>query len=107
MRPRLTSRRILIFRRTTPPMKKNPSPLAIVSSWWEPALVRLARKAVGMVPTGPRVIGLDIELCMTPLACPKEGRGWQSLLQGILEPVHAVCRRDGGNVEKGGWFCQY
>lgn len=90
-------------------MKNDPSPLAIVFPRWKPALGRLAREAVGMVPTGPRVIGLDIELRMTPLACPKEGRGWQSLLQGILEPVHEPVDGGGmwerGNLGQGRGHC--
>jgi len=88
MRPRFTSWRILIFTRTAPPMKNDPSTLPIVLPWWKPALGRLARKSVEMVPAGPRVISPNVELGVTPFACPKEGRGWQGLLQGILEPIH-------------------
>lgn len=76
MRPRLTSWCILIFRATTPPMKYNASPLPIVLPRWQPSLGRLACEAVGMVPTGPRVVCLDVELRVTHFACPKEGGRW-------------------------------
>ena len=76
MRPHLTSWCILIFRAATPPMKYNASPLPIVLPRWQPSLGRLAREAVGMVPTGPRVVGLDVELRVTHLACPKKGGRW-------------------------------
>jgi hypothetical protein len=82
-------------------MKDDASTFPIVLPWWEPSLGCLAGETVGMVPASPWVVGLNIELRVTPFAGPKEGRGRQSLFEGILEPVHAVSR-DGGDVEKGG-----
>jgi hypothetical protein len=76
MRPRLTSWCILIFRAATPPVKYNAPPLPIVLPRWQPSLGRFAREAVGMVPTGPRVISLDVELRVTHLAGPKKGGRW-------------------------------